>query len=108
MICHPSYFNPSTLDKTLLKALSIEARHPHSKFNLPFNLTSSENMLYQCGTSDCENIFHLFILKNGSLHKFQTWSDFVNRGYDTDSVHKLPYRIFHNIPMGDLLPLLQK
>jgi hypothetical protein len=108
MICDPLYFNASTLDKTLLKALSIEARHPHSKFNLPFNLTSSENMLYQCGTSDCENIFHLFILKNGSLHKFQTWSDFVNRGYDTDNVHKLPYRIFHNIPMGDLLPLLQK
>ena len=105
MICDPLYFNVSNVNKNLLKSLSIEARHPQSKFNLPFNLTSSEGMLIQCGTSDCENVFHLFILKNGSLHKFQTWSDFVNRGYDTDNVHKLAYRIFHNIPMGDLLPL---
>lgn len=106
MICDPLYFNISNIDKNVLKSLSIEARHPHSKFNLPFNLTASEGMLIQCVSSDCENVFHLFMLKNGELHKFQTWTDFVNRGYDTDNVHKLTYRIFHNIPMGDMLPLL--
>jgi hypothetical protein len=105
MICDPVYFNDSAIDKNKLKALSIDARHPYSKYNVPFNLTESENMLFQCSTTECENVFHLFIFKNGSLHKFQTWSDFVKRGYDTDNVHKLTSRVFHNIPMGDILPL---
>ena len=46
----------------------------------------------------------LYLLKNGTLHQFQSWGTFVNMGYDTSNVKVASHRGFKAYAIGEPLP----
>jgi hypothetical protein len=78
-----------------LPELAAEARRPNSAYNMP---PTKDNTPIQC---DMDKQLYLYI--SGTARPFNSWSAFVNRGFDLDNVVRIPKWQCDNIPPGEPL-----